>query len=252
MKRLSLAVIFAGAVALATCGNAQNLIVNGSFESGATAWTFTGGLSVLGPPSLPALGVDGTHCAGIGGADIPDSTLAQTFSVVPDSDYLVTLATAAGGDGYAGRTSIVRVDVLAPDNGVLASRSFTNISPGPLFGTNGFVKRTLTFTSPTNVSSATLRITDTSPSGGVAVDPLIDNVAVQKLPLSLAIRVSQIEVSWITVASRTYQPQYRSDLTTNLWTDFGLPIPGTGAAMSFLYTLPPGEPQRFFRVVTVP
>jgi hypothetical protein len=75
--------IIAGVSVLAASSHSQNLVVNGSFESGATGWTFTGGLSILGPPALPAWGVDGTNCASLGGGDIPNSTISQTFTVSP-------------------------------------------------------------------------------------------------------------------------------------------------------------------------
>ncbi len=163
---------------LVTCSHAQNLLVNGSFEYRALGWTFTGGLSILGPPSSPALGVEGTNCASIGGADIPNSTLSQSFSLPTNTDYLLTFNEAANGDNYPGRTASGRIDVLAPDNSLLASYSFTNISPGPLAGTNGFIKHTFSFTNSSNADFATVRITDTSANGGVAVDLMVDDVSV--------------------------------------------------------------------------
>jgi hypothetical protein len=90
----------------------------------------------------------------------------------------VTFATAANGDSYPGRTGTVRAEVLGSDNSVLVAEQFVNISPGPLVGTNGFIKREMTFTSPSNASLATLRFTDASASGGTAVDPMIDDVRV--------------------------------------------------------------------------
>lgn len=244
--------VLAASLTQSVCSNAQNLLVNGSFEAGAAGWTFTGELRVLGPPTNAPVGVEGTHCAAIGWGDVPNSTLSQEFSLVPDTDYLVTFAIAAGADPYAGRPGSAQVDILSPDNSVLSSRSFTNVAPGPLIGTNGFVRRAMTFTSPTNASSATLRITDTSAEGGLAIDPLIDHVSVVKLPVDIDIRIAQIEISWLTVTNKTYQPQYRFEMSTNEWTNFGSPLPGTGNPMSFLYSIPGDEPHRFFRVQTTP
>src|SRR5262245_50673843 len=69
------------------CPSVFAQILNGSFESAAQSWSFTGGLSILGPTAgLPPLGIDGNHCASIGGADIPNSTLSQTFPVVPGTN----------------------------------------------------------------------------------------------------------------------------------------------------------------------
>jgi hypothetical protein len=40
-------------------------------------------------------------------------------------------------------------------------------------------------------------------------------------PPLLTIRSSQVEVCWNSISNLTYQVQYRSDLTTNLWTSLG-------------------------------
>jgi hypothetical protein len=174
-----LAILYiAATLALAPCVDAQNLFINGSFEFGATGWTFTGEFLVLGPPIYPALGVDGTNCARMGGANIPNSTLSQSFPVVSNTAYTMTLSTAANADDFVPRTGSVRVDVIGPDNSVLDSESFTNVSQGQAVGTNGFLTRAITFTSPAAANFATLRITDTSPNGGTAVDLLIDDVRV--------------------------------------------------------------------------
>jgi hypothetical protein len=386
-------------------------ITNGSFEFGAAGWSSTGGLSILGPPALSAVGVDGTHCAGIGGADIPNSTLSQTFPVIALTDYVLSLTTAAGGDNFPGLFGSVRVDLIVPDNSLLVSQSFINISPGPLIGTNGFTRHTIPFKT-TSVSAVTLRITDTSPNGGVAVDPFIDDVRVyqhalsstenllvngsfetpevltaamhlpvdalspwqttddsfevwlssdalrsvngmqhleilshadnatvsqtvatvpgedyalsfyhtprptvdsvlsvtingqviaafvetggtlsafdwqrfktnftaesnlttiafsdsftaasgthiddvvlRRLPLLSTIRVSEVEVCWETVATKTYQVQYRPILTAGAWTPLFSPVQGNGTTNCVKDVVPIGEPQRIYRVTTVP
>ena len=385
-------------------------IVNGSFESGAAGWTFTGGLSILGPAAFPATGTDGSSVASLGGADIPNSTLAQVFPVMPGSDYVLSLATAAGGDGFPGRTSIVRVDLLDAGTVVLASHSITNVSFGAIVGSNGFTRHTMWFRTPATASVVTLRITDTSPGGGVAVDPMIDdvrvyrriapnadnliinggfetpavlagnvyvptdglpgwqtvgasfevwldggqavegmqhleilaqnplatvsqtvatipgedysisfhhsprpsvdstlslsitgqplvlfeengaslaafqwqrfrtnftaasssttisftdhaataagthidNVTLTRLPLLATIRVSEIETCWESAPTKTYQLQFRSALTTNLWSDLGGPVQGNGATICIKDPVPAGEPQRVYRVKVVP
>ena len=40
-------------------------------------------------------------------------------------------------------------------------------------------------------------------------------------PPLVTIRASQVEVCWNSISNLTYQVQYRSDLTTNLWTSLG-------------------------------
>ena len=68
-------------------------------------------------------------------------------------------------------------------------------------------------------------------------------------PLQVTIRVSQVEVSWNSRSNLTYQLQYYSDLTTNLWTSLGNPVRGTGAKSSIDDPVIVGQPQRFYRVV---
>jgi hypothetical protein len=63
---------------------------------------------------------------------------------------------------------------------------------------------------------------------------------------------SEIEVCWNSRSNRMYQIQYRSDLTTNLWTDLLPPIPGSGSTNCVSDGIPLGEHQQFFRVVEQP
>ena len=68
----------------------------------------------------------------------------------------------------------------------------------------------------------------------------------------LGIRVSQVELSWFGVAGTNYQAQYRSTLTTNIWTNLGATQVGAGALMTLTDPVPVGEPQRFYRVIVAP
>ena len=42
----------------------------------------------------------------------------------------------------------------------------------------------------------------------------------------------QVEICWNPLTNQTYQVQYRSSLTTDMWTDLGAPVPGS--ATTFL------------------
>jgi hypothetical protein len=66
----------------------------------------------------------------------------------------------------------------------------------------------------------------------------------------LSIRISHITLSWNSSADKTYQVQYRSELTTNIWTDLGASVPGDGLTNSVIDTIV--GPQRFYRVITLP
>jgi hypothetical protein len=68
----------------------------------------------------------------------------------------------------------------------------------------------------------------------------------------LGIRVSQVELFWDSEVKRTYQPQYRSEATTNAWTNLGAPLAGTGSTIRFSDSVKPGEPKRFYRVLSLP
>lgn len=66
---------------------------------------------------------------------------------------------------------------------------------------------------------------------------------------SLSIRVSEVELYWSTVSNQTYQVQYNSDFTTNLWTNLGAPVVGDGAVHCIQDTVVPAETRRLYRLV---
>jgi len=68
-------------------------------------------------------------------------------------------------------------------------------------------------------------------------------------PPLATIRASQVELCWNSKSNLTYQVQYRSDLTTNLWTVLGNCIRGSGNMNCISDPIVPGQPQRFYRVV---
>ena len=68
-------------------------------------------------------------------------------------------------------------------------------------------------------------------------------------PALVAIRASQVEVCWNSKSNVTYQVQYRSDLTTNLWTSLGDCIRSANSTSCVYDPIVVGQPQRFYRVV---
>ncbi|MFI5224697.1 MAG: hypothetical protein ACHQX3_10760, partial [Nitrospirales bacterium] len=52
---------------------------------------------------------------------------------------------------------------------------------------------------------------------GIIQNPHVNQFTFEPPPLA-TIRASQVEVCWNSISNLTYQVQYRSDLTTNLWT----------------------------------
>lgn len=150
-------------------GSAQ--LVNGSFEEGLTGWTRNNTASDISPWVVP--GSDGTNCLEIGGGNVPGSIVSQTFSVAAGARYMLAFDILALGD--PGRTGIVRVE-LDSAVGMLATQWFTNAARNTLPYT--FQAKSVPFTVPAGVTSVTLRFVDMSPSSGIAVDPIIDNVRV--------------------------------------------------------------------------
>lgn len=85
----------------------------------------------------------------------------------------------------------------------------------------------------------------------------IDNIRFGDVTPALFVTIgrvdgSGVEVCWNSRTNRMYQIQYRSDLTTNLWTDLLSPIPGVGGTNCFNAGALSAEYQRFYRVVEQP
>jgi hypothetical protein len=67
-------------------------------------------------------------------------------------------------------------------------------------------------------------------------------------PPLVTIRPSEVEVCWNSISNLTYQVQYRSDLTTNLWISLVDCVRSTGATCCIFDPVVVGQPQRFYRV----
>jgi hypothetical protein len=67
-------------------------------------------------------------------------------------------------------------------------------------------------------------------------------------PPRATIRASQVEVCWNSISNLTYQVQYRSDLTANVWTSLVGCFRSTGSTSCISDPVVEGQPQRFYRV----
>jgi len=96
-------------------------------------------------------------------------------------------------------------------------------------------------------------IVNTTSSNGVTADFVAPFVQVTQFtfqpPPLVTIRASQVEVCWNSISNLTYQVQYRSDLTTNLWTSLGDCIRSTNSTSCVVDPIGVGQPQRFYRVL---
>jgi hypothetical protein len=163
-------------VVLSPLGQAQ--LVNGSFELGLGGWTVVSPTVEL-TPYLPfgVVASHGTNYVSLGIHDVSGAVLEQAFPIVGGYDYTLEFDHMAIGD--PGRTGIVRVEVDSP-MGILATQTYTNAArntpPYP------YQSKAIPFSVPAGVTSATVRFTDLSPSAGVAVDPVLDNVRISGRP----------------------------------------------------------------------
>jgi hypothetical protein len=67
-------------------------------------------------------------------------------------------------------------------------------------------------------------------------------------PPLVTIRASQVEVCWNSISNLTYQVQYRSDLTANVWTSLVDCVRSTGSTSCISDPVVLGQPKRFYRV----
>jgi hypothetical protein len=67
----------------------------------------------------------------------------------------------------------------------------------------------------------------------------------------LTIAVASVSLKWPSVSGTTYQLQYQSPRTTNLWTDLGMPIPGTDADITVIDSVSE-DPLRIYRLQSFP
>jgi hypothetical protein len=76
-----------------------------------------------------------------------------------------------------------------------------------------------------------------------------DNVSFEAIPGPyMSIRVSEVEVCWTSTTGATYRVEYRSDLTTNIWTTLTNCVLSTGSEICIYDKVRRAEPQRFYRV----
>lgn len=255
-----LSALFASSVVMPTIGSAQNLIDAtygtgaGSFElgyyagdlekgfmrlpTGATnivGWTLgkaEGGVDWLSQPQCKAAtGILSVDLVGL----MPGSGLSTIIPTTPGAVYKLSFETYGPSQGTTGKVTAGSLsqgfDAPSADASATA------------------IYKTYAFTFTASAASTTVTF---EPVFTLGFGPAIDNVSVEPVAPQLAIRTSQIELSWNTSDKVNYQVQYRSELSTNLWTDLGAPIVGDGKTSFFTDPIAAGQPQRFYQVVTRP
>lgn len=109
---------------------------------------------------------------------------------------------------------------------------------------------------PSGISAILIKSVGGTPIGGTGAGLEVDHLQYgRNLPLTNAlvttIQIACVDVCWNTQSNRLYQPQYKSELTTNTWVDLGLPILGDGATNCITDSIR-GQPHRFYRVTVLP
>jgi hypothetical protein len=198
--------------------------------------------------------VSGTfsECCGIAGQinfTLPTSSQGFVYLEVGPQTNLASMS-FIGQDMHTVFT-ILPCPVGAPipfkfDYGFISSTQIVfHADPGP----NGFFWSLTAATSPN-----ALRIDGTVGLASQCIDAFsrftYSNVVAVLVPTP-SIRVSEIEVCWNTASNHSYQVQYRSSLTTNAWTDLGLPRTSTGSFDCLSDKVVVGAPPRFYRVLVV-
>jgi hypothetical protein len=250
--------VFAAAFAAAIHSTNAQLIINGSFETPDTPtyMYINAGQNTLAPWVVGSHSVEVGDAVGNGfitgpafeGAQMLDlhGRLTQAFATTPGSLYTVTFAyTDNPAEPSVAAPASARVR-LFDGLGDRLNQTFTHI--GALADDFKWTVFNEQFTALQNTTS--LEFTPlTTVRGGLPGGIMLDAVQVFEAPPLVTIRTSQVEVCWNSQSNVTYQVQYRSDLTTNLWTPLGDCIRSTNST-SFVYdAVVAGQPQRFYQVV---
>lgn len=150
------------------------LVVNGSFESGMTAWTATGNTLVkTGSPYSPT---QGTNVAAFNSGNLtPNGTLSQSFATAAGGIY--TLEFDAGVLAY--NTEAQSLQVTANGTALLLSKTITANGIGG--GTTLQLPQKLTFVADSPLTTLVFR--DKSIASN-AIDVVVDNVRVTGPPAS--------------------------------------------------------------------
>jgi hypothetical protein len=180
LKALCLAAVACGGLAL----QAQNLIVNGSFETGNfTGWTVTATSSINPYVDVNSAGTAGTCSAVFNAGDTqPQGIISQTFATVPGAQYQVSFDYATGYGNWYNPAQTLDVLVTDSSSNLLLSQ-FAKSLPHPFPGqpqvASLFTSYTYTFTATS--ATSTLILADDPTNYTYSADAILDNVQVVQL-----------------------------------------------------------------------
>lgn len=239
--------------ALALSGHAQNLLLNGSFESPVLPpnngsittpdlWQpATSAPSLLNgvfAPGYPAPQDGQQYIAlGVEGDGTPDG-VSQAFTITNAGAYVLSWfdSTPLG----FGMTSPYSVSVFNSAAQTVAVRNLDAYR-----GTLEWVSHSIQLS--LSSGAYTLQFRAEPPIGHVGA--AIDNVSLTRSCPPASIRVSEVEVCWPSVSNAVYHVDYRSDLTTNTWVPLFTNIVAISQETCVADRVVRGTPHRFYRVV---
>jgi hypothetical protein len=249
-------------VALFVCaieGRAQNLVVNGSFETPDV----TNATKAQFPTSLLPWQTTATNFEiWTNGWDNPAAGIGKQYSIdggqnleilsSGSSDTVWQTVPTVSGEHYRFSFYYTPRPKTSPDvfvvsvnsNAVLSvvddGSALTNFN-WQLFETNLVAGSNLT----------TLAFSDLSPGGGGS-GTHIDGVILEHEPwLVMEMAGTNINIHWVGVSNEIYQLQFRTNLITGNWSNLGAVVSGNDTTNSSLVT-PTNAPQIFYRVVVGP
>jgi hypothetical protein len=245
---------------------AQNLLTNGTFESGNTGFESTYFYTatdtypprtysiVHSPHDTHARGASfGDHTTGTGcmlvangSSDPRDVVWRQTVDVQQNRDYAFSGFAASWGH-YPGSNEdpsppfmLIFINGQQQTKGVQVTR------------VNGQWQN---FTAVWNSGDATqaiieIRLGSTAADGN---DIALDDLSFRLLALRATLEVTThpaIEVAWPSEVNRLYQPQWSPDLDLGHWFDLGPQVQGTGSEIS-VFDKTRMAPKRFYRILAI-
>lgn len=210
------------------------------------------------------------------GFGLNGSVLSQTFSTEPGQRYRVLFDWGNHGADATQRLKVEALDAVSGQPLLISESGAVQVEPdhegvqieenseilliSDSTGSTDSVRTpapnskfsSFTFLFRAGSSTTTLAFTDLGTGDLPSSDGILDNVRLMPAEPELSIRASEVEISWESADTDTYQIQYRSELTDNQWRNLGEPVLGDGNHMSVHDAVEPDRPRRFYRIVVNP
>jgi hypothetical protein len=169
----------------------------------------------------------------------------------PSLNHAPVLSNPGDQSVYPGETVRIVFQASDPDQQAITF----SLDPGtPATAVIDPVTGVFTWTTSSDVTPGPHVFTVRASDSGVPPLSATQNITINVLsPLALgvtAVNNGTLQLSWPTVAGRSYRLEYTDDVVAGIWTTFGVDIPGTGAAFSLSAGV--STEARFYRLSVVP